>query len=106
RVSLLLYRTTYNGFNSAQHLWVARTNLRFFVPDFGVAVARNEEGMFLFSRHWHRNIGRDPVAVDDLLTRGVILRSGKTQSRPIGQLQNILYRSFPKSGFADKNGPF
>src|SRR6476660_4470687 len=69
---------TFEGVNRAQHLRVARTNLRFLVPDFGVAVARKEKGVLLFSRHWHCNIRRDSVAVDNLLTRGVVLGGGKT----------------------------
>src|SRR5438045_6677647 len=64
----------FEGVNRAQHLRVARANLRFFVADFGVAVSRNEKGVLLFSRHWHCNIRRDSVAVDDLLAGGVVLR--------------------------------
>src|SRR5947208_12460923 len=78
RIFLRLDHHAFDGVNRAQHLRIARTNLRFLVPDFGVAVARNEKGMLLFSRHWHCNIRRDSVPMDNLLTRGVVLRGGKT----------------------------
>src|SRR6266446_152972 len=54
-----------------------------------------------FQLHTHRDsdVGRDPVAMNDLLTRGVILRGRETQRRSVRQLHHILDRPFSEGCF-------
>src|SRR2546423_315813 len=76
----------------AQHLRVGAPDeiLVFFRLDRVAAAPRREKLPFLLHAHRNSNVWRHPVAVDDLLTRGVIFRSGKAQRRAIWQLHHVL----------------
>src|SRR5207253_1401366 len=67
------------------------------------AAPRSEKLPFLLTTQRNSNVWRDTVAVNDLLTRGVISRGRKAQGRSVRQLHHILDGSFSKSCFAHDN---
>ncbi len=65
--------------------------------------AFNGQIPFFFRRQDNRNIRRDAFFMNDFVTRGVILRRGKAESRTIGQRKNALNGTFAEGFLAENN---
>src|SRR5438034_168549 len=69
-----------------------------------LAITQRNARAFLLGSHYHAEIRRHAVAMNDLCTRRVIFCRGKTHRGTVRQLSHVLAGPFSKGGFADQDG--